>query len=125
MKENPFNDEQEDIDDLLGEYDNLRNGLAFSFLDEEAFERIVDYFFDQDKLSSATEAVNLALDYFPSSSVLMLKKADLLISSRKYQEALDTLAEAALYDSSDITLYILQTDAYLALDRQEKAVEVL
>ena len=125
MKENPFNEEEEDIDDLLSEYEKLRAGTRFSFIDEESFERIIDYYFDQDKIPPATEAVNLALEYFPSSSVLMLKKADLLISARKYYEALDILAEAALYDSSDINLYILQTDAYLALDKQDKAVQVL
>ncbi|MDB5229356.1 MAG: tetratricopeptide repeat protein [Chitinophagaceae bacterium] len=125
MKENPFNDEQEDIEDLLVQYENLRAGKRFSFIDEDSFERIIDYFLDEEKMTAATEAVSLALEYFPFSSILMLKKADLLISSRKYDDALNILAEAAIYDSSDINLYILQTDAYLAIDQQEKAVQVL
>ena len=35
------------------------------------------------------------------------------------------LEKAELFDSNDINLYILKTDAYLALDQQGKAVELL
>ena len=57
--------------------------------------------------------------------MLHVKKADLLIATRRYQEALNVLDHAELLDSNDINLYILKTDAYLALDQQEKAVELL
>src|SRR6185369_4136409 len=56
---------------------------------------------------------------------LLIRKADLMIASRHYQEALKILERAELLDSSDINLYILKTDAYLALDQQEKAASVL
>jgi tetratricopeptide (TPR) repeat protein len=56
---------------------------------------------------------------------LLLKKADLLIAMRRYYDALATLDQAELLDSRDINLYILKTDACLALDLQEKAVELL
>jgi len=35
------------------------------------------------------------------------------------------LEKAAMFDAMDVNLYILKTDAYLALDQQEKAVAVL
>jgi tetratricopeptide (TPR) repeat protein len=44
---------------------------------------------------------------------------------RRYYDALATLDQAELLDSRDINLYILKTDACLALDLQEKAVELL
>jgi tetratricopeptide (TPR) repeat protein len=53
------------------------------------------------------------------------KKADLLIATRKYHEAIALLDLAAIYDSLDINLYILRTDALLALDRQHEAIEIL
>jgi hypothetical protein len=52
----------------------------------------------------------------------MIKKADLLIARRKYAQSLELLEKAELFDSTDINLYILKTDAYLALDQQPKAV---
>ena len=41
------------------------------------------------------------------------------------REALALLDKAELLDSNDINLYILKTDAYLALDNQEKAAALL
>src|SRR5919107_5970930 len=57
--------------------------------------------------------------------MLLIKKADLLIATRHYHDALDILNHAELLDSNDINLYILKTDVYLALDQQEKAVALL
>lgn len=55
----------------------------------------------------------------------MLKKADLLIALKRYKEALFILDHAETLDSKDANLYILKTDAYLALDLQQKAATVL
>ena len=93
-------------------------------LEEEAFEKIIDYFDDKDDIVRALEAVELG-GKFPYSSSLMVKKADLLIATRKYTEALEVLEKAELLDSSDIDIYILKTDVFLALDEHEKAVGLL
>ena len=120
----PYYD-KESIDELLKHYNNLRNGQSTIFLEEEAFEKIIDYYDEQDEISKALEAAETAIDYFPFSAPLLLKKADLLLATRKYRDALDLLEKAELFDATDINLYILKTDAYLAMDMQEKAVELL
>lgn len=117
-------EDKESIDELLKLYNNLRNGYS-RFIDEEAFEKIIDYYDDKEEISKAMEAADTALEYFPFSSGLLIKKADLLLTTRKYHQALETLEKAELFDARDIDLYILKTDAYLALDQQEKAVELL
>jgi tetratricopeptide (TPR) repeat protein len=125
MREDSYHDEQEDIAELLNQYENLKNGRSHSFLEEDAFERIIEHFDDNENLANALEAAETGLEYFPFSAHLMIKKADLLLASRKYQEALHILETAELYDSTDVNLFILKTDAYLALDQQEKAVQLL
>jgi len=125
MSKNPYHDEHEDIRELLRQYENLKAGRSHSFLYEESFERIVDHFDDLDDLPGALEAVEVGMELYPFSSALMVKKADLLIASRRYTEALSLLDQAGILDSTDIDIYILKTDAYLALDRQDKAVELL
>src|SRR5260370_18879781 len=94
-------------------------------MEEEAFERIIDYFDDTEDLTQAIEAVELGIEQYPYSSALLIKKADLMIATRRYYEALTILEQAELLDGADINLYILKTDAYLALDQQEKAVVLL
>src|SRR5207249_1820047 len=123
MRLDPHED-RESIDELLKQYNNLRNGNS-GFIDEDDFEKIIDYYDDKEELSKALEATETALEYFPFSSSLLIKKADLLLATRKYHQALETLEKASLFDGNDINLYILKTDAYLALDKQEKAVALL
>lgn len=125
MGENSYREDKEEMNELLRQYENLKTGRQHSFLEEDAFERIIDYFDDKDELSRAMEAADLGIEQFPYSSVLMIKKADLLLASRKYWDALEILERAELFDSNDINLFILKTDAYLALDQQQNAVDLL
>ena len=125
MKENPYRQEREEMRELLKQYLNFKTGKKFDFIEEESFERIIDYYDENDNLVSALEAVNFAVEQYPYSSSLFIKKADLLIASQKYLDALDILQKAEVLDSNDINLYILKTDAYLALDNQEKAAALL
>ncbi|MEO7922166.1 MAG: tetratricopeptide repeat protein [Chitinophagaceae bacterium] len=126
MKENnPHREDREQIRELLKRFENLKNGHRHSFIEEDAFEKIIDHYQEKEDLSRAMEAAELGSEQYPYSSLLLIKKADILLSQRRYQDALDTLEQASLLDSSDINSYILKTDAYLALDQQEKAVQLL
>ncbi len=126
MKENnPHREDREQLRELLKQFENLKNGRGHSFIEEDAFEKIVDYFQEKDDLAKALEAAEIGSDQFPYSSTLLIKKADIFLANRRYQDALDILEQAELLDSNNINLYILKTDAYLALDKQEKAVVLL
>ena len=125
MRENPFRQDNEEIRELVKQFQNLKAGRGNSFLEEEAFEKIIDYFDDVEDLPQALEAAEMGIEQYPYSSALLIKKADLLIATRHYNDALEILNHAELLDSNDINLYILKTDVYLALDQQEKAVELL
>src|SRR5271154_1426319 len=125
MQENPYHQDREEMKELLKQYQDLKSGRHHSFLEEEAFERIIDYFDDTEDLSQAVEAVELGIEQYPYSSALMVKKADLMIATRRYHEALSILEQVELLDSSDINLYILKTDACLALDQPQKAATLL
>lgn len=120
-----YSHESEEIKELLREYENLCQGKSHSFLEEDAFQQIIDYFDAKDDFSHALEATETGLEYFPYSSELLLKKADLLLVTRSYHKALETLELASLLDNKNINLYILKTDAYLALDEAGKAIALL
>lgn len=125
MSKNPYRQEHEDIRELLRQFENLRSGRSHSFLNEESFERIIDHYDDMDDLPRAIEAAEAGIEQYPFSSSLLVKKADLLIATRQYSQALGLLDQAEILDSTDIDIYILRTDAYLALDQQDKAVTLL
>ncbi len=125
MKDNHYRQEREEMRELLRQYNNFKTGKKFNFIEEESFQRLIAYFDENDNLSAALEAVNFAVEQFPYSSSLFIKKADILIATQNYHEGLSLLEKAEILDSNDINIYILKTDAYLALDYHEKATALL
>ncbi|MEO5562417.1 MAG: tetratricopeptide repeat protein [Chitinophagaceae bacterium] len=125
MKEHPHEEGREHIRELLNQYESLKAGRSYSFIDEEAFDKIINYFEEKEQIERALEAVDMAIEQYPYSAMLLIRKADIMLGKRLYREALEILDQAAVLDSSDINLYILKTDAFLALDEQEKAVAIL
>ncbi|GAB4092411.1 tetratricopeptide repeat protein [Flaviaesturariibacter terrae] len=125
MNTDPLENDKETLKELLKHYDNLRSGRSSTFLEEESFEKIIDYFDDLEDFPKALEAAEISIDYFPFSASLLLRKADVLLSTRKYHQALDVLEKVELLDANDINLFILKTDAYLALDQPGRAAELL
>lgn len=125
MKDNPYREDREQLRELLNQFENLKNGRQHSFLEEDAFGKLIEHFQEKDDLRKAMEAAEIGCTQFPYSSTLLIKKADILLANRRYNDALKILEQASLFDSRDINLYILKTDAYLALDQQEKAVQLL
>lgn len=125
MSKYPYRQDRDEIQELLQLFDNLKSGKPNSFIEEESFERIIDYYDEKEQFSTALEVAEYAVGQYPYSSVLLLRKADLLIALRHYKEALYILEQAEILDSKDTNLYILKTDAYLALDQQEKAAAIL
>lgn len=125
MSKYPYRQDREELKALLQQFENLKTGKSNSFIEEDSFERIIDYFDEKEQLTLALEAADYGIQQYPYSSLLLLKKADLLIALRQYKEALFILDQAELLDSKDTNLYILKTDAYLALDQQQMAAAVL
>jgi tetratricopeptide (TPR) repeat protein len=125
MSKYPYRQDRDELRELLQQFENLKAGKSNSFIEEDSFERIIDYFDEKEQLPQALEAAEYGIQQYPYSSLLLLKKADLLIALRRYKEALFILDQAELLDGKDSNLYILKTDAYLALDQQQKAAAVL
>lgn len=125
MSKFPYRQDREELKALLHQFDNLKAGKPNSFIEEDSFERIIDYYDEDEQLLMALEAADYGIIQYPYSAMLLLKKADILLALRRYEEALHILEEAELLDNKDTSLYILKTDAYLALDMQQKAAEIL
>ena len=44
MSKNPYKEERDNFDELMAAYQELRSGNSISYIDEEGFERIIEYF---------------------------------------------------------------------------------
>ncbi len=125
MRNDHYRQDREELKELLLQYENLRAGRTNSFIEEEGFERLIEYYDDKEKFDEALGVCEYAINQYPLSAPILLLKANLLILTKKYREALRILQHAEELDATDATLYILKTDVYLALDMQPKAAEVL
>ncbi len=47
MKDNPYREDREQLKELLLQYENLKNGRQHSFIEEDSFEKIIDYFHEK------------------------------------------------------------------------------
>ena len=124
-KENPSSENKYELQELLNQYSKLRSGKNHPYIEEESFEKIISYYQDKDDLKNALEAAEYAIEQFPWSADLLVKKADVQLSSRYYKEALAVLEKAEVLDKNNLNLYICKTDAYLALDMEEEAIATL
>ena len=59
MKDNPYSQDKEEIRELLKQFQHLKAGRSHSFLDEDAFEKIIDHFDDAEDLVQANFTLKL------------------------------------------------------------------
>ena len=84
MSKYPYRQDRDELKELLQQYDNLKSGRSHFLIEEDAFEKIIDYFDEKDEITKALEAAEYAIEQFAYSSSLLLKKCDLLIAAKKY-----------------------------------------
>ncbi|MFX7052591.1 hypothetical protein ABTH91_21390, partial [Acinetobacter baumannii] len=73
MSKNSYREDREYLKELLQQYQNLKQGRSHSFIEEDAFERIIDYYDEKDDLTEALTAAETGLELFPYSSALMIR----------------------------------------------------
>jgi tetratricopeptide (TPR) repeat protein len=126
-----FNEEENeqentpDIQTLLKQYKSIKAGNSSYFWDEDQFEIIIDYFDMNQQLDNAIEAVDVAVSQFPYSAQLLVKKADLYIAKGFFKDSLELLKDAEKMDADAFNVNILKTEIYLAMDKNEKAFDIL
>ena len=87
MRNDRYRQDREEIKELLTLYDNLRTGRPNSFIEQEGFERLIEYYDEKDKIDEALEACEYAINQYPNNAPLILLKANLLLISKKYKQA--------------------------------------
>ncbi len=126
MFDDEYNDDEwGSIEDTLHRYEQVKNGEAASILDEEEFERVIEYYFQNSNEEQATLACEIASTYYPFSSSILLLKAEILTQAQKYGQALYALDELEQYDINNLDAVLLRSDILMAQFRPDKAAQWL
>jgi tetratricopeptide (TPR) repeat protein len=125
MRNEQQRNDREGLKTLLTQYENLKAGRSNSYIEQDGFERIIEYFDEKNRTQEALAACNYALNQYPHSTELLLIKANLLVVLKNYYDALEILNFVEGIDSSDYNLYILKVDAFLGMNKFDEAKAIL
>src|SRR5688572_8973769 len=126
MYDDDFMDEEYDsMEDLLRRYEQVKRGEAQGMMDEEAFERIIEYYFQNSNEEQAMLACEIARTYYPFSSTVLLLRAEILTQAQKYGQALKALDELDQYGQHNLDAVLLRGDILLGQLKYDQAAQLL
>ncbi|HYC30138.1 MAG TPA: tetratricopeptide repeat protein [Chitinophagaceae bacterium] len=118
-------DEWNSLDELLKRYENVKNGESASIMDEEDFERVIEYYFQNSNEEQALLACEIARTYYPFSTSVLLLKAEILVQAQKYGQAVHALDELEQYDQANLDATLLRSDVLVSQFKYDQAAVFL
>lgn len=83
--------ENREIERIVGRYEDMKSKKTQYYFDVEEFEDIIDFYVRKDNFRRAFEVSKYANNQHPQSTVLQLKKAQMLIDTSHFPEAFNIL----------------------------------
>jgi tetratricopeptide (TPR) repeat protein len=125
-----FDDEFEEeewgpVDETLRKYEEVKKGAYPGILDEEEFERVIEYYFQNSNEEQALLACDIARTYYPFSASVLLLRAEILTQAQKYGQALKALDEMEQYDQNNLDAVLLRSDILLSQFKYDQAALLL
>ncbi len=125
MDDDFLDDEYDSMDDLLRQYDQVKNGEAAGMMQEEEFERVIEYFCENSNVDEALLACDIARTYYPFSGMVLLLKAEILTQAQKYGQALKALDEMDQYEQNNLDADLLRADILVSQLKYDQAAQWL
>jgi len=126
MFDDEFDDEEwGPLDETLGRYEEVKRGEYPGILDEEEFERVIEYYFQNSNEEQALLACDIARTYYPFSGSILLLRAEILTQAQKYGQALKALDEMEQYDQNNLDAVLLRSDILLSQFKYDQAALLL
>ena len=117
----PFEDYQS-VTNLVAHFEEMEKTNSHLFLEESSFEQLIDYYERRKRNDRASTVVDQAIIQHPFSAYFLVKKAQFLFDLKQFDQALELLQKAEVYDPSEIQIYLLRADIYVWMDDFKKAV---
>jgi len=118
-------DESRSLEELLQRYEEVKQGNSVSIMDEEDFERVIEYYFQNNNEEQALLACEIARTYYPFSAAVLLIKAEILTQAQKYGQALRSLDDMEQYDNHNLDAVLLRSDIMLGQFKYDQAALLL
>jgi tetratricopeptide (TPR) repeat protein len=120
-----MDEERSPIEELIERYERIKKGTGNGMLEEDDYERVVEYYFQNNNDKEALLACEIGNTYYPYSSSILLLKAEILTQTQKYGQALNALDELEKYDQANLGAVLLRADIFLSQAKYEIAANYL
>ena len=120
-----LDDDYDSMELLLQQYEQVKRGEAAGMMDEESFERVIEYFFQNSDEEQALLACDIARTYYPFSGAVLLLRAEILSGAQKYGQALKALDEMEQYEQHNIDAVLLRSDILVSQLKYDQAAQLL
>jgi len=111
--------------DLIVRYENMVAAGEQFFFDVEEFEELIVYYMEERSSQQAFEVLHMAKSQHPSTNDLILREAELLATTGRFDDALRTLEKVEEIEKWNIDLYLTKASILSQVGRNQQAVEVL
>lgn len=113
------------IEELIQRYQQIKNGESSGMLEEEEYERVIEFYFQSSKDEEALLACDIAKIYYPFSVNVLILKAEILCQAQKYGQALKVLDEVVQFDNANLGAVLLRADILLSQFKYDQAAAFL
>ncbi len=107
-KEKDFFQEDGDLQEIIGRFENMLNFTEAYFFDVHEFERIIDHYLDTNHFSKAIDAVRYGIKQHPGSTSLLLKEAQVYAEKGESVKALEMVNVLERIEESNNEVYMLK-----------------
>ena len=87
-KEKDYFQEDGDLQEIIGRFENMLNQVQAYFFDVHEFEKIIDFYLDTNHFTKAIDAVQYGINQHPGSTTLLIKQAQVYAEKGESAQAL-------------------------------------
>lgn len=114
----------EEREELVNQYEKLTLNENSPFFDTDQYEQIIEFYLQGDQLEKAEEVINRAVDQHPSSTSLLLHRAQLLIFKGNTDEAVRIIDYVKVLEPYNPEVYMLLGNAMDEIGKYDEAIEL-
>lgn len=125
MSEEGYYRNEHDAEGLVKRFEEMLEHDKSYYFDLDEFESIIEFYIELGLFPKASKVVQYASELFPNSTVLMLREAQILVSSGHIERALPRLKNLLAFEPNNEEIHLSLASIYMQSHNHHKAIHHL
>ncbi|MBK8502736.1 MAG: tetratricopeptide repeat protein [Saprospiraceae bacterium] len=110
---------------LVNEFETMSQQGIVSFLDEQDFLKLINYYEKEFLFEKAIEVADYALNQYGFSADFHIKKAQLFLATRNSEKAMSILDQAEMFAPAELDIHVLRAKIFSSLGQYTQALTLI